>query len=275
MTKTGSYISKKIGRAIADYDLIEDGDKILVAVSGGKDSVALLRLLCERRRWAPVKYDLVAMYVESDFKCGSCINRTRLKTLFEQLGVEYRFESIKVRDEKGKTNCFWCSWNRRKALFLAADRLNCNKVAFGHHMDDIIETLLLNFFYHGEFAGMNPRQSLFNGKLTIIRPLCYVEESEMVRFARESRFVPQVRGCPNSEISKRRLMKALVNKLKKGCPNLKKNIFGAAGRVKAEYLDIHPEDPAEKHRHCEEGGDIIYSDEAIIKNVIASSVAGR
>lgn len=241
LSKTGNYISTRIGRAIADYKLIEDKDKILVAVSGGKDSLSLLTLLNERKKWAPVKYDLIAMHVETDFKCGGCVHTKILKKFFEDLGVKYYFKKIKVLDKNKKTSCFWCSWNRRKALFLAADKFGCNKIAMGHHKDDIIETLLLNIFYHGEFAAMNPSQKLFKGKLTIIRPLCYVEEKNMHKFAKESGFPSQMCRCPNSDTSKRRLMKRMVKRIEKDCPHVKTNIFRSVSRVKEDYIKIKDE----------------------------------
>ncbi len=242
MTKTGFYISKKIGKAIADYNLIEDKDRILVAVSGGKDSLSLLKLLAERRKWAPIKYELIAMHVETDFRCRACVHTKKLKEFFKEHGVKYHFEKIKIRDEKKKsTSCFWCSWNRRKALFLAADKLGCRKIAFGHHKDDIIETLLLNIFYHGEFAAMNPRQELFGGKITIIRPLCYVEEASTRKFAKESGFPSQVCRCPNSDTSKRRMMKKMIGSLEKSCRHVKTNIFRSISRVKEDYIKIKDE----------------------------------
>lgn len=241
LSRTGNYISTRIGRAIADYKLIEDKDKILVAVSGGKDSLSLLTLLNERKKWAPVKYDLIAMHVETDFKCGGCVHTKILKKFFEDLGVKYYFKKIKVLDKNKKTSCFWCSWNRRKALFLAADKFGCNKIAMGHHKDDIIETLLLNIFYHGEFAAMNPSQELFKGKLTIIRPLCYVEEENMRKFAKESGFPSQMCRCPNSDTSKRRLMKRMVKRIEKDCPHVKTNIFRSVSRVKEDYIKIKDE----------------------------------
>ena len=237
LTKTGNYISTRIGRAIADYKLIEDKDRILVAVSGGKDSLALLYLLNERRKWAPVDYELVAMHVETDYDCSGS-NRKRLKKFFEKCGVKYRFEKIKIRDGKKENSCFWCSWNRRKALFFAADRLKCNKVALGHHRDDIIETLLLNIFYHGEFAAMNPRQELFKGKIVIIRPLCHVEEKFTGRFAKEMRFPVNTEACPAAEASNRRMMKRFISKAHKGCKYVKTNIFKSISRVKKEYIQV-------------------------------------
>ena len=238
LTKTGSYISKRIGKAIADYNLIEDKDRILIAVSGGKDSLSLLRLLNERRKWAPVDYKLVAAHIESDYKGGCNAGKIELKKIFEREGVEYHFEKIKLLAAKRKVSCFWCSWNRRKALFTLADKLGCKKVALGHHMDDIVETLLLNMFYHGEFAAMNPRQELFKGKIVIIRPLCYVEEKYLKRFAKECGFKAQVSTCPNAEISKRRVIKNFVKKIEEDCSYVKTNIFRSVSRVKEEYLGL-------------------------------------
>jgi len=238
LTRTGNYISTRIGRAIADYKLIENKDRILVAVSGGKDSMSLLKLLNERKKWAPVKYELIAMHVETDFRCGGCVHTKTLRTFFKDNGVKYFFKKIKVRNKDGGVSCFWCSWNRRKALFMAADKFGCNKVALGHHKDDIIETLLLNMFYQGEFAAMNPRQELFGGKVTIIRPLCHVEESVIRKFAKESGFPSQMCRCPNAERSKRRMMKDFIKKSERSCKHVKTNIFRSISRVKREYIQV-------------------------------------
>ncbi|MFH0764636.1 MAG: ATP-binding protein [Candidatus Omnitrophota bacterium] len=237
LSRIGNYISTRIGRAIEDYKLIEDKDRILVAVSGGKDSLTMLKLLVERKRWAPVSYELIAMHVTSDYN-KSAHTKKRLRKFFKENRVKYYFKDIKITDRERGVNCFWCSWNRRKALFLAADRLKCNKVALGHHKDDIVETLLLNMLYHGEFSAMNPRQELFGGRLVIIRPLCYVEEDRIRKFAGESGFPAAGCRCPNSEISKRRKMKDFIRKMEKDCKHVKTNIFRSISRVKEEYIKI-------------------------------------
>src|SRR3989338_3842225 len=155
LTNTGFFISSKIGKAIKDYNLIEDGDKIMVAVSGGKDSLTLLKFLMERKRWAPVEFDIIAAHIETDFRCAGCVHRRLLGGIFRGMGAKYVFKKIKVLGRDKRTSCFWCSWNRRKALFEMAQAKGCNKVAFGHHKDDIIETTLLNLFFQGEFSTMN------------------------------------------------------------------------------------------------------------------------
>ncbi len=241
LTNLGRYVSNKIGKAIADYNLIEDNDRILVAVSGGKDSLTLLSLLNERKKWAPIHYDLIAIHVETDYRCRGCVHTSVLKELFTRMKVEHHIEKIKIAGRDKKVSCFWCSWNRRKALFMAADRFRCNKVAFGHHKDDIAETLLLNIFYHGEFSAMNPRQELFGGKVVIIRPLCYVEEDATRKFASESGFPKQLCRCPNSQISKRRMMKQIIRMVKKDCTYVKTNIMRSIARVNKEYTMIKEE----------------------------------
>jgi tRNA(Ile)-lysidine synthase TilS/MesJ len=238
LSKTGRYISNRIGKAIEAYDLIRDKDRILVAVSGGKDSLSLLRLLNERRKWAPVNYKLIAVHVDTDYEGGCVIDKKKLKRIFEKEGIEYHFSKIKIKQPERGVNCFWCSWNRRKALFTLADRLKCTKVALGHHMDDIIETLMLNLFFHGEFSAMNPKQELFKGKIVIIRPLCFVEERQLKRFAKECAFDAEVSGCPHSDVSKRRMMKDIIKKLEPSCEYVKKNIFRSTSRIKDEYLRL-------------------------------------
>lgn len=239
LSRVGNYISTRIGRAIADYKLIEDKDRILVGVSGGKDSLAMLRLLNERKKWAPVKYELIAMHVETDLSCSAKKLTARLKKIFEKENVKYKIRKIKVEDRKLRnTNCFWCSWSRRKELFVMADKLGCNKIALGHHKDDIIETLLLNIFYNGEFAAMNPRQELFKGKLAIIRPLCYVEEKFTRAFAKENKFPTEICKCPSAEISRRRFVKEMIRSVERTCPAAKTNIARSISRVKEEYLGL-------------------------------------
>jgi len=228
------YISKGMGKAIMDYKMITEGDKILVAVSGGKDSLTMLRVLNDRRAFVPIKYDLLAVHIDMD-------PRQKPKALVEYLkksGVDYHIEKIDVfKGEKRKDiNCFWCSWNRRKALFQAAERLGCTKVALGHHMDDIAETMLLNLFFQGEISAMNPKQELFKGKITIIRPLAYVEENQIRKFSKQLNFPHQKCACPNSVISNRTKVKKIIRDLEKINPDIKKNIFRSLKRIKKEYL---------------------------------------
>jgi tRNA 2-thiocytidine biosynthesis protein TtcA len=229
------YISKRVGKAITDYGMLSDGDKIAVAVSGGKDSLTLLRVLNDRRQFVPIKYELLAVHIDLGYPCQ---HPKILAEYFKKLGVNYHIERVDIL--KGKTrkdiSCFWCSWNRRKALFETADRFGCNKVALGHHKDDIVETILLNLFFHGEISAMAPRQELFRGKIVVIRPLAYVEEGMIIRFAKQAGFPHQKCVCPNSLTSNRNKMTKIIQDLEKVCPEIKTNIFRSLKRIKQDYL---------------------------------------
>ena len=229
------YISKRIGRAIMDYKMLDAGDRIAVAVSGGKDSLALLRILNDRRAFVPIKYSVVAVHIDLGYPRSIS---AKLEKYFRKAGVEYHIEKVDTlrKTAKKDINCFWCSWNRRKALFEAANRLNCSKVALGHHLDDIVETILLNLFFQGEISAMSPKQELFKGKITLIRPLAYVEEYMIKRFAREEKIPHDTCRCPNSITSNRTKMGKIIQDLKRTCPEVKKNIFRSVKRIKTDYL---------------------------------------
>ena len=228
-------ISKRIGRAMTDYNMLSDGDKILVAVSGGKDSLTLLRILSDRRKFVLIKYELLAVHIDLGYPCQ---HPKILAEYFKTLGISYHIEKVDIL--KGKTrediSCFWCSWNRRKALFETANRFGCTKVALGHHKDDVVETILLNLFFHGEISAMSPKQELFDGKIVIIRPLVYVDEDMIVRFAKSAGFPHHKCACPNSLTSKRTKMTEIIKDLKSFCPDVKTNIFRSVKRIKTDYL---------------------------------------
>ena len=224
--------------AIRDYNMIQKGDRICVAVSGGKDSLTLLRMLSSKTLKISLGYNLIAAHIETDYRCKTCTHKETLKKIFEDWSVLYYFGKADVlkNNKKGKISCFWCTWNKRKSIFEIANKFNCNKIAFGHHKDDIIETILLNLFFNGEISTMNPKQVMFDGKFTIIRPLCYTEEKETSSFAREMGFQSQVCSCPNSEISKRKLVRKFIEETAKISPAVKTNIFRAPTRIKKGYL---------------------------------------
>ncbi|MFH0762956.1 MAG: ATP-binding protein [Candidatus Omnitrophota bacterium] len=232
---TEYYISKRVGRAIIDYDMLCEGDKIAVAVSGGKDSLTLLRVLNDRRKFVPIRYELLAVYVDLGYP-RSCAKK--LSAYFKKNGINYHIEKTDALKETRRKDisCFWCAWNRRKALFKAANRFGCTKVALGHHKDDIVETILLNMFFQGEISAMSPRQELFGGKITLIRPLAYVEEGLIRRFCREEKIPQEACLCPNSTVSSRAKMAGIIRDLEKVCPDVKTNIFRSVKRIKKDYL---------------------------------------
>lgn len=231
-------ISRQIGRAIGDFGLIADGDRILVAVSGGKDSYTLLRMLAARRAFAPIDFTLHAAHVRTNWRCGQCGQARVLPETCEGLGIDLRVLETEIKLKDGEElNCHACATARRQALFRLAKELGANKLALGHHLDDIVETTLLNLFFQGAFATMPPALSLFDGGLTIIRPLALVPESDIIQYVDEAESFPRVMcQCPVGKDSQRARMKALVKQLEAENPNVRQSVFGALGNVKTEYL---------------------------------------
>ncbi len=232
------YLLKKVNKAVREYGLIADGDRIAVAVSGGKDSLALLRLLCARQRAVRERYGLVAVHVTpaSDAPCDADTDGRALESWFQGEGVEYKFVPMEPAGgqpgRRGQSPCFHCAWRRRKALFVTAERLGCNKVALAHHADDAAQTTLLNLFYQGRVETMRPRVEFFGGRLTLIRPLAYVPERELVRLAAACRFPPPPAPCPNAQTSQRALMARILRLVEATCPRVKVNLWRAVERSK-------------------------------------------
>lgn len=238
----GNYWEKEIrslvGKAIHRYGLIQDGDRILVGVSGGKDSLTLLHLLQERKERVPIKYELFPVHIDLGFDSDLA---EVLRRYFESHELHYHIEFSDIgrranSSENRENPCFLCSWERRKRLFQLAQRYKCNKIALGHHKDDIIETLLLNIFYSAEISTMLPLQSLFKGKITLIRPLALVEEGKIERFAKEKNLPFGSSGCPVSGKTKRGEIKDWIRTLEKVNPKIKGNIFRALSNIKLDYL---------------------------------------
>ncbi len=230
-------IRSLMGKAIHRYGLIQDGDRILVGVSGGKDSLTLLTLLSERAKRVPIHYKLLAAHIDLGFEASGA---DMLKEFFEAKKIAYYIEPTRIAElangpDNRENPCFLCSWERRKRIFSLAQQFGCNKVAFGHHKDDIIETLLLNIFYSAEISTMLPLQSLFDGKITLIRPLALLEERKIERFAKEHGLPYFPCRCPASGRSKRRRMKELISGLAKENHRVKGNIVRALSNIKLDY----------------------------------------
>jgi tRNA 2-thiocytidine biosynthesis protein TtcA len=230
-------IRSLVGKAIHRYGLIQDGDRILVGVSGGKDSLSLLHLLKERLKRVPIRYELFTVHIDLGFNSGRA---HILRDYFEKEGLTYHIEFTDIGKRANspanrENPCFLCAWERRKKLFQLANRFKCNKVALGHHKDDIIETLLINIFYSGEISTMLPLQSLFKGKITLIRPLSLVEEREIERFAQAKDLPFGPSGCPSSGRTKRKEAKEIIASLNRKNHRVKGNIFRSLSNIKLDY----------------------------------------
>jgi tRNA 2-thiocytidine biosynthesis protein TtcA len=242
MPQSMSAVDKKIqgllGKAIREYAMIEHGDRLAVAVSGGKDSMALLYMLKERLKWIPIRYELLAVHLDMGFE-GT--EPQRIEQACRQMGVAFYMEKtdygIKAHGPDNKENpCFLCSWLRRKHLFQLAKTLNFSKIAFGHNKDDIIETLFLNMFFSGELSTMLPKQSLFKGRLTIIRPLALLEENKIKQFSGRKGLPEIANPCPSALKSSRKEIKDFLSVLYARNRKIKGNIFHALSHVRPEYL---------------------------------------
>jgi tRNA 2-thiocytidine biosynthesis protein TtcA len=231
-------IRRQVGKAIHRYRLIEDGDRILVALSGGKDSMVMLNVLHERRARVPINYELKVLTVDLGYEG---VNFEALQGYMRDLGWNHVLKKTRIGPLAQSTfnrenPCFLCARLRRKIFFETAHELGCNKVALGHNKDDIIETFLLNTFFGGEISTMIPHQVLFGGKLAIIRPLALLEENTVRAYA-QLRDFPEVQdGCPTRGTTRRGQIKYLLGELDKTDRRIKKNIFAALGNVKGEYL---------------------------------------
>ncbi|HUV50061.1 MAG TPA: ATP-binding protein [Anaerolineae bacterium] len=231
-------LNRFVGKALHKYNMISDGDRILVGLSGGKDSLTLLTILKERQPRIPIKYELFAVCVDPGFEGG---HSKALAGYCDKNGfkliVEYTDYGILAHSPTNRENpCFLCSRLRRKRLFEIADELGCNKLALGHNKDDIIETLFLNMCYSGEISTMVPSQSFFQGRFTVIRPLAFADENIISRFAGEKGFPAFVNPCPSAKVSKRQEIKTLLRQLYTSNKKIKGNIFRAMSHVNTDYL---------------------------------------
>jgi len=235
---TYKVLNRAVGKALHQYGMISDGDRIAVGVSGGMDSLTLFSVLQERKLRVPVGYELAPIYIDPGFKGGFGKD---LQRYFQELGltlrVEYTDYGVLGHSQVNRENpCFLCARLRRKRLFEIAEELGCKKLALGHNKDDIIETLFLNIFYSGEISTMVPDQSFFKGKFRVIRPLAYVDKQTIERYAGEKKLPRFDNPCPTAKVSKRQEVKTILNDLYAGNKKIKGNIFRAMRHVNPEYL---------------------------------------
>jgi tRNA(Ile)-lysidine synthase TilS/MesJ len=230
---------QKVGRAIQKYQLIEEGDHILVGLSGGKDSMVLLETLAGRRKYHPVKFELTAIHISLASQPYT-VDLEYLQSFTEKLQIPLIHRVIEVNMDKGKDSnpCFICSWNRRKMLFQTALESGYQKLALGHHMDDAIQTLLMNMTFQSSISSMPPCLPLFNNKLKLIRPLSLLTEEEVKAFAEIKGYKKEIKSCIYDKDSKRREIKQLIAKLEKLNPNVRTSIYASMTNIQSEYLPM-------------------------------------
>lgn len=233
-------IVSAMGKAVADWNLIAEGDRVMVCLSGGKDSYTMLHGLEQLRRRAPVRFELIAVNLDQGHPG---FPGHLLQGWLEGNGYAYRmlkedtYSIVLDKLKPGQTQCSLCSRLRRGILYNAAVDLGCNKIALGHHRDDLIHTYLLNLFFAGASATMPPLLHSDDGRNTVIRPLCYAHESDIARFAELMRFpIIPCDLCGSQENLQRKRVKRLVDELSKDIPNVKSSIVSAMGNLHVSHL---------------------------------------
>ena len=216
-------------KGVTKYKMIADGDKIAVGISGGKDSVTLLKLLAEYRRFSPERYDLIAITIDLNFKDNPA-DFTPIKNLCLELGVPYIVEKTDIGeivfDARKETNpCSLCSKMRKGALYDIAVKNGCNKVAIGHHADDLIDTFALSLLYEGRLSTFAPKSYLSRADLVLIRPMIMIEEADVISFSKD---LPVVKSCcPANDNTKREYVKEVLSDIGKDVKNVREMIYTA------------------------------------------------
>lgn len=218
-----------VRRAVDDYGMIEDGDRIAVGISGGKDSLALLATLAEMRRFYPKSYELVAVTVDMGLPD---MDFSEVSEFCRRLHVKYRIEKTDIAriifDVRKESNpCSLCAKMRRGSLHAAAQAEGCNKVALGHHYDDAVETFVMNLLFEGRLGCFSPKSYLSNRKLTLIRPMLYATEKDVLYFTRKRAMPVVTSTCPEDHATERENVKNLLAELERGSKGVKHRIFNA------------------------------------------------
>ena len=234
-------INRLLGMAMHDYQMLNDGDRILLGVSGGVDSLVLAWLLHHWRDKAPIHYEVMALHLDMGFAPDQ---HQAVEAELAKIGVPFLTEhtsygllAIQAHPDKA---CYQCAKARRNHLFEAARTNHYSAVALGHHKDDLIETFFLNMLYSGNLSTMMPRQDLFSGRLKIVRPMAYLTKEQVYTLAEIAGITPVKNPCPMATHSKREEIRGLMSTIYQRDPKFRSNIFAALGNVRTEYLLKHP-----------------------------------
>lgn len=221
-------LTRRFQKALVDYCLLDDGDKILVGLSGGKDSLCLLELLAKRSQINRPSFSVEAIHVRMD-NIEYSTDTGYLESFCNNLNVPLHIVTTGFDDtiKTKKPKCFLCSWHRRKEMFNLAQALHCNKIALGHHNDDIIHTALMNLTFQGHFSTMPVKLEMKKMPLTIIRPLCLIEEKDIKRWSELRKYEKQIKQCPYETASHRADIRNIFNAMESMNPEARNSIWNA------------------------------------------------
>jgi tRNA(Ile)-lysidine synthase TilS/MesJ len=230
-------ICNKVGKTVNEFRLISGGDRVLVGLSGGKDSMILLEALANRKKHLPFDFELFAIHVNV-VNIGYGPDTRYLSDFCASIDVPLYLEDIEVDldVDPRKSPCFVCSWHRRKVIFNRSRELGCNKVALGHHKDDAIQTLLMNMIYHGSVSSLPYSLKMFGGRIHLIRPLLMIPENELSYYAGMRTFKKHEKTCPYDDSTKREAVRNLIRELDKLNRNARKNLFRSMNNIFPDYL---------------------------------------
>lgn len=268
--KLEKRLCRLMGQAIADYNMIEEGDRLMVCLSGGKDSYALLDILMKLQQRAPIHFELIAVNLDQK---QPGFPADVLPNYLSQLGIQFHIETqdtysvVKKVIPEGKTMCSLCSRLRRGILYKVAKELGCNKIALGHHRDDILQTLLLNMFFGGKLKGMPAKLVSDNGEFMVLRPLAYVAEKDLIRWAQVRQFpIIPCTLCGSQENLQRQNMKEMLNDWDKRFPGRIDNMLSALQNVVPSHLmdrQLFPFETLKNTGVADENGDTAFDEEEL------------
>ena len=238
--KLEKRLCRQVGQAIADFNMIEEGDRVMVCLSGGKDSYGMLDILMKLQARAPVRFELVAVNLDQK---QPGFPAEILPAYLQNLGIEHHIETqdtysiVKAKIPEGKTTCSLCSRLRRGILYRVARELRCNKIALGHHRDDMLQTFFLNMFFGGKLKGMPPKLASDNGEFIVIRPLAYVDERDLVAWAEHRRFpIIPCNLCGSQDNLQRQQVGEMLRQWQRQHPGRIESMFTALQNVVPSHL---------------------------------------
>lgn len=268
--KLEKRLCRQVGQAIADFNMIEAGDRVMVCLSGGKDSYAMLDILMKLQSRAPVPFELVAVNLDQK---QPGFPAHILPEYLQNLGIEHHIETqdtysiVKAKIPEGKTTCSLCSRLRRGILYSVARRLKCNKIALGHHRDDMLQTFFLNMFFGGKLKGMPPKLTSDNGEFIVIRPLAFVAEKDLIEWAEHREFpIIPCNLCGSQENLQRKVVGDMLRDWDKKHPGRLETMFTSLQNVVPSHLmdsSLHDFKSLQPTGVPDEQGDKAFDDERI------------